>query len=298
MKRAKAFVILLTLLAVSALLIFGVVPYGNQQSGSRGLPLSTNEDKPQRIVSLSPGNTEILFALGAGDRIVGVSSYSDHPAEAKNIPSVGSYIAPDVEKIIALKPDLVVALTQTQSQQIRLLKHAGIHVAAVEPKSMQQILTAIDTISEAIGEAARGRNLHQELATQLEKIKSATSSLPPKRVFVQIWDNPLLTAGNRSFINDIITQAGGVNIAADKNADYTPGDIEMLYARQPEFYIIISHSTAGNRSFINKAELRDIEAIKKQQVFHIDDDIMTRPGPRTFAGLIQLAEFLHKGDHQ
>lgn len=298
MKKIKTFTIFLILLAASALFIFIVAPYDNQQPGSRSLPFLTNENKPQRIVSLSPGNTEILFALGAGNRIVGVSSYSDYPAEAKNIPSIGSYIAPDVEKIIALKPDLVVALAQTQAQQIRLLKRAGIRVAAVEPKNMQQILTAIDTISDAIGEPANGLALHQKLAKQLEKVRDATSSLPPKRVFVQIWDNPLLTAGNRSFINDIITQAGGVNIAADKNADYTPGDIEMLYAHQPEFYIIISHSTADNHSFINKAELKDVAAIKKQQIFHIDDDIMTRPSPRTFAGLTQLAEFLHKGDHQ
>jgi iron complex transport system substrate-binding protein len=294
MNKTKTVYWLFIVTFTAALFLFTITLHDSQH------PLHQNQspspEKPQRIVSLSPGNTEILFALGAGDKIVGVSSYSDYPPEAKNIPSVGSYIAPDIEKIISLKPDLVVALQHVQDQQISQLNRAGINVVAVDPKNMEQILTAVDTISDAIGESDRGLALHTELANKLDKVKSVITSLPPKRVFVQIWDNPLLTAGNRSFINDIVTQAGGINIAADKNADYIPGDIEMLYAHQPEFYIILSHSNTGNRSFINKDELRNVNAIKNQRIFQMEDDIMTRPAPRSFDGLIKLAEYLHKGE--
>lgn len=291
MTKTKTLYLFLGVLSAVILFIFTTAPHINQKYTP--LPPTGN---PQRIVSLSPGNTEILFALGAGNRVVGVSSYSDYPIEAKSIPSVGSYIAPDIEKIVSLKPDMVVALKQTQDQHIRILNQAGIKVVAVDPKNLQEILTAIDTISEAIGEPSSGLALRNELATQLDKIKAAVSSLPPKRVFVQIWDNPLLTAGNKSFINDVITQAGGINVAAEKNTDYTPWDIEMLYAYQPDVYIISSHSTNGNLSFVDKNELKDVAAIKNQQIFHIEDDLMARPGPRSFAGLAKLAEILHKGD--
>lgn len=278
-------------LGVILLLMLFIFSVSSENSTPSALP----DTKPQRLVSLSPGNTEILFALGAGKRIVGVSSYSDYPAEAQKIPSVGSYIAPDIEKIIALKPDLVVALKATQAQQIHILNQAGIRVVAVESNSLEEILAAIDTISDAIGEKERGVALHQELSSQLDKVRAATAALPAKRVFVQIWDNPLLTAGNKSFINDVIKQAGGINVAAGKNTDYTPSDIESLYAYQPDVYIISSHKTIDNLSFVKKPELRNVDAIRNQQIYHIDDDLIARPGPRSFSGLIELVKILHEG---
>lgn len=249
--------------------------------------------KPQRIVSMSPGNTEILFALGAGDRVVGVTSYSDYPEEAKTKPSIGGYHAPDVEKIVALSPDIVFAMGEIQAKYIHILEQAGIRVVSVEPKTLPEILTAIDVISEAIGEPERGAVLHAELDRQLSEVRRLTAQTPPKRVFLEIWDAPLLTVGKQSFINDIISQAGGINVAADKNVDYTPCDIETLYAYNPEVYIIISHSRNDTRSFIGRPELVDIAAVKNKQVFQVVDDLLARPGPRNFTGLVKLAEILH-----
>jgi iron complex transport system substrate-binding protein len=249
--------------------------------------------KPQRIVSLSPGNTEILFALGAGDRVVGVTSYSDYPEEAKTKPSIGGYHAPDVEKIVSLAPDLVVALSDTHAKYIRMLAEAGIPVISVEPKTLPEILTAIDVISTAIGEPERGVALHKTLAEQLNEVRRLTISLPPRRVFVEVWDMPLLTVGGQSFINDMITQAGGVNVAAAPNIDYMHCDMETLHVYNPEVYIVISHSRNDTRSLIDRPELAGITAVRNKQVFSITDDTVTRPGPRCFEGLAQLAKILH-----
>ncbi len=249
--------------------------------------------RPQRIVSMSPGNTEILFALGAGDRVVGVTSYSDYPEEAKTKPSIGGYHAPDVEKIVALSPDIVFAMGEIQATYIKILQQAGIKVISVEPKTLPEILTAIGVIGEAIGEKERGEVLRASLARKLDEVRRSTARFPPKRVFLEIWDAPLLTEGNRSFINDIIIQAGGVNVAADRNVDYTPCDVETLYAYNPDIYIIISHSRDDSRSFIYQPELADIAAVKNRQVFQMVDDLVIRPGPRSFTGLAEMAAILH-----
>jgi len=194
---------------------------------------------------------------------------------------------------VALEPDVVIAMGEVQTKYIRILEQAGIRVVSVEPKTLPEILAAIDVISEAIGEQERGAVLHASLARQLVEVKRLTAQSPPKRIFLEIWDEPLLTVGKRSFINDIINQAGGINTAAEKNADYAPCDIETLYAYDPEVYVVISHNRNDTRSFIHRPELADITAVKKEQVYPIVDDLLARPGPRSFAGLVKLAEILH-----
>ena len=275
-------------LLLSAMLLVPAIL--SKQDGLKPKPLA---GKPQRIVSMSPGNTEIVFALGAGDRVVGVTSYSDYPEEAKSKPTIGGYHAPDVEKIVALSPDIVFAMTDIQAKYIQILTQAGIRVIAVEPKSLPEILTAIDIISEAIGEQERGRKLHRELADQLAEVRRLVGSAPLKRTFLEVWDTPLLTVGRQSFIHDLITQAGGINVSADKNVDYTPCDTEQLYAYNPEVYVVLSHSRDDIRSLVTNPNLADIQAVKNNQVFSITDDLLQRPGPRSFIGLVKLAEILH-----
>lgn len=249
--------------------------------------------KPQRIVSMSPGNTEILFALGAGDRVVGVTSHSDYPEEATAKDCIGAYNDPDVEKILSLAPDIVFSLGDIQAKPVRVLKQAGIPVMVVEPSTLPEILAAIDVISEAIGEQKRGVMLHTALEKQLNEVQRIAAQSPSKRVFLEIWDAPLLTVGNKSFVNDAVMRAGGINVAAGNPVDYTPCDIETLYAYNPEVYIVISHSRKNSRALLNRPELAGITALQSSQVFQMDDDVLTRPGPRCFTGTLQLAQILH-----
>lgn len=288
MNRPKWLYLLSCLLVTAMLLAPALAP--KQQDRMKQ---AAGTGKPQRIVSMSPGNTEIVFALGAGDRVVGVTSYSDYPEEAKTKPTIGGYHAPDVEKIVSLAPDVVFAMTDIQAKYIQILRQAGIRVVAVEPKTLPEILNAIDIISEALGEEERGRQLHQELAGQLDQVRRHVGAAPVKRTFLEVWDTPLLTVGRQSFIHDLITQAGGINVSADKNVDYTPCDIEQLYAYNPEVYVVLSHSRDDIRSVITNPNLSAIQAVKTNQVFSITDDLLQRPGPRSFTGLVKLAEILH-----
>jgi iron complex transport system substrate-binding protein len=249
--------------------------------------------KPQRIVSMSPGNTEILFALGAGDRVVGVTSFCDYPEQAKAKPKIGGFYTPDVETIVTLAPDIVFAAGDIQSRYISSLQQAGIPVVSVAPKTMQEVLTAITVISELIGEQASGAALHTALANQLQQVQQRTKATTPRRVFLEVWDMPFLTVGSKSYISDIITQAGGISAAIDRDVDYTPCDFETLYAYDPETYITINRTQDDSRAVVERPELAEITAIKESQVFHMKDDILARPGPRSFTGLAQMAKLLH-----
>ncbi len=248
---------------------------------------------PQRIISLSPNITEILFALEAGSRIAGVTSYSDFPEEAKQKTSVGEYQSPDIEKIIALHPDLVIGTAETKESTLRILSQAGIPVITVDPKTLPEIITAIDLISIAIGEEERGILLHEQLTSQMNAVQYQLQKSPAKRVFLEIWDAPLLTVGGKSFINDIVLRAGGQNVTAGIQSDYTPSDIEALYAYNPDIYIIVSHNNNNPRSMIVRPELANLAAVQNNQVFQISADILTRPGPRSFQALLQLSGIIH-----
>lgn len=299
MNKIKSIYLVLGVFLLASLFFLSIQLGAPKQFADNSHPDCTDRNpvlplgKPQRIVSMSPSHTEILFALGAGDRVVGVTSYSDYPEEAKYKPGIGGYHAPDVEKIVALAPDIVFAMGEIQAKYIRVLEQSGIPVVSVEPQTLPEILTAIDIISETIGEQERGAVLHTQLVRQLDEVRQLTAQSPPKRVFLEVWDAPLLTVGQKSFLNDIISQAGGINVAADKKMDYVPCDIETLYAYNPGVYVVLSHSRNDIRSFITRPELAYIEAVKNKQVFQIDDDLLARPGPRSFTGLLKLAEILH-----
>lgn len=273
----------------------GVVHDAKEQLSPDGLGRLgvAHSAKPQRIVSMSPAITEILFALGAGDRVVGVTSYSDYPSEAKSKPSIGGYQAPDMEKVVAMAPDVVFAMGEIQTKPIHILEQAGIPVVSIEPTTLNEVMGAIDQISEVIGAQEQGILLHNELSATLSKVQQRLVQAPRKRVFLEVWDVPLLTVGSKSFMNDLIVQAGGVNVAADNHVDYTPCDIETLYAYNPDSYVVISHSRQDTRNFVNKTELSDMAAVKNNQVFQLDDDLLNRPGPRCFAGLVEVATALH-----
>jgi iron complex transport system substrate-binding protein len=211
---------------------------------------------------------------------VGVTSYCDYPSEAKNKAKIGGYYTPDVEKIVALAPDIVFAAGESHAKYIRVLEQAGIRVVSLEPKNMNELIAAIDLISLFIGEKERGKELHAGLTEQLDEVRRLTAELTPKRVFLEVWDAPLLTIGGKSHIND-------------NPMDYMRSDMEALYAYNPEAYIVVSHSRGNVRSFAARPELSDITAVKEKKVYKILEDVLTRVGPRNFTGLRQIAEILH-----
>lgn len=250
--------------------------------------------KPMRIVSLSPGNTEILFALGAGDRVVGVTDYCDYPASAKERPKVGGFQNPDLETIVQMQPDIVFASGAFQTQTIVALERAGIPVVAIEPHSMPEVLRAIELVGLLIGEKANASRLNDQLAQVLAKVRAAGQQDNKPQVFVEVWDLPFMTIGGKSYISDVIAQAGGVNVAAGRAGDYIPADFETLYTYNPDVYLVAHRGVlAGGETMVTgKPELQDIAAIKQQRVYVIVDDFLARPGPRSFIAMEQVATIL------
>ena len=260
-----------------------------------GRPIEATMQKPQRIVSLSPGNTEIIFAVGAGNRLVGVTTYCDYPDAARALPKVGGFYDPDVETIILMQPDIVFTSGQMHLRVIQSLERAGIKVVAIEPQSMADVIKAVRLVGELLHEQDNSEKIANQLEQKLRAVQALNQpDKSPHRVFIEVWDVPLLTVGAKSYISDIVTQAGGINVAADRQADYTPCDYEALYAYNPDTYLIVRNGMAGKESrVISKSEVADIEAIRRKRVFYVSDDYLGRPGPRSFIALEQIGEILH-----
>jgi iron complex transport system substrate-binding protein len=244
--------------------------------------------QPQRIVSLAPSVTEILFALGVGDRVAGVTSYCDYPPGARQKPPVGDTLKPSVEKIVALKADLVIISTASQVEaSFRKLEELGIPVYVTNPRSIDGVIESIDKMGELIDMRERARELTDELRRRIATVQARVAETSRPSVLVILGTEPLITAGGGSFINDLINRAGARSISAEDKADYPQYSIETVIARLPEIILL----QAGGNELIER--LRQTPAARSNRVYHIDDDLLLRPGPRIIDGLEQLAAKFH-----
>jgi cobalamin transport system substrate-binding protein len=244
--------------------------------------------RPQRIISLAPSITEILFGLGAADRIAGVTSYCDYPPEARQKPIVGDTLKPSVEKIVSLNADLVIISTASQIEAIfQKLVELGIPVYVSSPRNIEGVLDSIDRIGELIDARVQASRLTQELRARIAIVESRVAGLSRPAVFVILGTEPLITVGAGSFVTDLITRAGGRSISAEDPGDYPQYSIETVIARQPEMILLQS----GEERLTDR--LRQTPAGRSNHVYHIDDDLLLRPGPRIIDGLEQLAAKLH-----
>lgn len=250
-------------------------------------------ERPKRIISLSPSNTEILFAIGLSDQIVAVSDYSDYPPEAKQKPRIGGFQSPDVEQIVSLQPDIVFA-GSLHARAVEVLTAAGIRVVVVEPKTMQEVLDALTLVGEITREQTAAQKVTAELAARLQTIRKLIAAEPKQRVFLEVWDEPFMTIGGKSYLSDIVTQAGGINVAAEKPTDYMTCDFEYLYSLNPDLYIAVNHIGLGRTlNMSSHPWMRNLQAVANGKVYYVPDDILSRPGPRSFEGLVELAKILH-----
>ena len=244
--------------------------------------------QPQRIVSLAPSITEVLFALGAGERVAGVTSYCDYPPEARQKPTVGDTLRPSAEKIVALKADLAIISTASQVEaSVQKLQELSIPVYVSNPRSIDGVLESIDKMGELIDARDRAHQLTDELRRRIAIVEARVAGAVRPPVFVILGTEPLITAGAASFINDLIARAGGISISAPDKSDYPQYSIETVVARQPE---IIFLQAGGNEL---PSRLRQTPAARSNRVFHIDDDLLLRPGPRIVDGLEKIAAKIH-----
>lgn len=249
---------------------------------------------PERIISLAPSNTEILFALGLGDKVVGVTSYDDYPEEVLEVEKIGDFSAINLEKIIELEPDLVIIYGEGDEEENARLKEAGIPVVGFEPESIDEIIDTINKIAKITGKTAEADSLTNSMMEKRDEIVNKVKGSPKVRVFYEIWHDPLMAAGPGSFMDQLIELAGGENIAKDAQDEYPQFDLEQLVERDPEVYLTSADMPEKTpEAMMARPGFENISAIKSGQVYVLDPNIVSRPGPRIIEALEIVAEKIH-----
>ncbi|MBN1692165.1 MAG: cobalamin-binding protein [Dehalococcoidales bacterium] len=263
-----------------------------------GRVVTIENTNPQRIVSLAPSNTEILFALGLGDRIVGVTDYCNYPPEATTKSSVGDYTEPNIEVIVSMEPDLVLATEEHETEMAQLETH-GITVVGLCPATIDEVLASITLVGQLTGQETEAATLVDDMQVRIKTITDKTSTLSEAektRVFYIIWHDPMWTAGAGSFANALIELAGGVNIASDLSG-YADISIEAVIVGNPQ--VIIAGVGMGTGEDLpleymkTESSLEVLDARKTGRIYGVNMDIVGRPGPRIVEALEEFFKLIH-----
>jgi len=256
-------------------------------------PANQTSKEPSRIVSLSPNITEMLFAIGLGPKVVGDTVSCDYPPAAKALPKIGGVVT-NYERVIALHPDLVVADSVANRNAVVQLKRFPVKVLAVSALDYFGTEQALETLGKATGSLDRAKLVVRKMEAQrLRAAAIATKDRgPAPRVFIVIGTDPLWTAGTHTYIGDLITRAGGVNIAASIGA-YAPYSREAVLAAQPDVVLV---DMFDREPFLKDPAMRALAAVKSGRIYSLPDaNTVMRPGPRLGDGLVAIAQLLHPG---
>lgn len=264
----------------------------------------TINKQPERVISIAPSQTEILFALGLEDKIVGVSDFCDYPMEALEKEKIGNAFAINVEKILELNPDVVFLYNEAVPESIEQLKASGIAVMIYSPETTDEIFNTILQLGKVMGVEEKAEQIVDEMQKKRDSIVNKVKDEKKVRVFYQVWDEPLMTAGEGSFINELITLAGGENIATDGDGAYPQYSVEAMVEKDPEIYIAPAH-TAENLT-LNPEEMKELKniiksrpgydvitAVKNDKIELLDPNIVSRPGVRIIEALELFAKAIH-----
>lgn len=260
-----------------------------------GRRISLTED-PKRVISLAPNSTEIIYALGQEHRLIGATRYSDYPPEALNLPRVGSYVYLDLEKIVALKPDLCIAIKDGNPiAVVKRLESLNIPVYAVDPRNTESVIDTIIEIGHLLNADEKAKELALDMRLRIRKVKSMIANTHQRpRVFFQIGITPIVSTGTGTFIHELIGLAGGKNLAEGPTV-YPRYSREQVMALSPEIFIISSMTRQGNFDQI-KAEWNqwpDLPAVRNQRIFLVDSNLFDRPSPRLVDALELLIPLIH-----
>lgn len=285
MANLRRWSLLIVVLLIGGPVFAGGYPVSVQDGSGREVVLV---NRPRRIVSGTPSCTEILFAVGAGDQVVGVTKWCNYPEAAKDKENIGDIVPLNVEKVVALNPDLVVLQRLNGQEALDKLVQMGIPVLLLQADSFTGIMEAITMVGEAAGHQDEAQSLVCDLAGRLEALKAkAKGNL---KVLILLGGESLWTAGPGSFLDEAVTLAGGENVAYDLEGGWGELSSEIIIKRDPDVIITSSDVEAvyQNRTW------RTLAAVKKRQVYQVDSNLFHRPGPRLFAALEELSELLGK----
>lgn len=262
-------------------------------------------DAPRRLISTAPSITEILFALGLGDRVVGVSEYCRYPEAARAKPRIGSYLAPNPEVILSMRPDILF-VEEVNSRALTALPASGFRKIELRHRTIADIYHSIDIIATAAEVPSAGVALRQRLQRELGAIEAATRNLPKRRVLFLVGRTPgtlqgMIAAGRGTYIDELIRIAGGINLMSDAGPAYPNVSLETVLGRNPE--VILDRgdmAQESKQSAAHQASVRDlwkslgtVEAVKHGRIYPISEDYWVVPGPRMVEAARALARFIH-----
>lgn len=240
---------------------------------------------PRRIVSLAPSITENLFALGAGDRVVGVTSWCDYPAEAATKTVIGDAMNLNLELLLSLEPDLVVGDATLVASHIDTLRELGVEVFVIEPTTLAGVRESLVELGDAIGAPDKGRELADAMEKRQNELVAEVLSTEKVRVFVEIWNEPLMTVGPGSFIHELIVLAGGENIAQDADNPWPTFSEELVIDRDPQVVILTSFNLA---EVLQRGSWQETTALRTNAVFEVDPNLYSRTTPRLLDALEEM----------
>ena len=258
------------------------------------------EKLPEKIISLAPSNTEILYALGLEDRLVGVTEYCDYPEAARQKPNVGGYSTVDIENVVDIEPDLIFATNIHKDEITPRLEGLGLTVVTLDPINLEEVMEAVNLMGRVTGKGEAASHITAEMEERIKAVTDKTSALAEEqrpRVFYVLWHDPLMTVGKITRIHELIHMAGGINIARDLTEEYPKISMEAVIMANPQVIIAGGGHGSGQdvpvQFALTEPRLAEVEARLYNRVYEIDSDLTSRPGPRVVTGLEQLAEFIH-----
>lgn len=249
------------------------------------------EEEPETIVSLRPSATETLFALGLGDKVIGVTEFCYYPEEAQDKEKIGDFMI-NVEKVVSLNPDIIFTF-EHQDETVDTLIEQGYTVVDLNSKTLEEVLESIKLVGKITNTYDKAVGLAEDLSLEINEIKEFTSTLADEdkpKVFIMIDTESLYTVGSDTYINNLIETAGGINIAAEVGAGWPVLSEEKIFEEDPDFILC----TFPMRDMVMARDnWKELKALQKDQVIDVDGDIISRPGPRVAQGLKHIFELLH-----
>ena len=248
-----------------------------------------------RIISLTPHITEILFSAGAGSKIIATVAYSDYPQAAKKIPRVSGYPSMDIERIVSLKPDLVVVWASgNNKEQVEKLMELGLTVFISEPRQVDDIYKTIRRFGKLAGTNNIAEKSAENFINHYKYLKEKYSNKEKVKVFYQFWNKPLMTINGQHIISDIISLCGGTNVFSNLNSLTPIISIEAVIASQTDVIVVGSNNEKKSKWLSEWKPWLHLAAVKKDHLYYIDPDLLNRMGPRILLGADKLCELLDK----
>jgi iron complex transport system substrate-binding protein len=288
-------IITTSIFAITILLACGLPIMAKTVEDQLGREIRVPDD-PKRIIALAPSITEIIFALGQQDRLKGTTQFSNYPAEAAKLPKVGSYVRLDLERIVALNPDLCIAIKDGNPKGIiDRLQSLNIPVFAVNPRNLESMMQTIQKIGSILNASQKANTLVKDMRSRIQQVDALVSRIDRRpRVFIQIGISPIISAGRNTFIHELVVRAGGINVAAGNSA-YPHFSREQVFALAPDVLIITSMARSGafEKAKADWNRLSHMPAVREKRIYTVNSDVFDRPSPRLLDALEILTRLLH-----